>query len=36
LVSLTPPVRGEGAEMLDGGAGEIAGRIASIIKSKVA
>ena len=36
LVSLTPPVRGDGAEMLDGGAGEIAGRIASIIKSKVA
>jgi electron transfer flavoprotein beta subunit len=36
LVSLTPPSKGEGADMLDGGASEIAERIASIIKSKVA
>ena len=36
IVSLTPPAKGEGAEMLDGGASEIAQRIATIIKSKVA
>jgi len=36
LVSLAPPAKGEGADMLDGGADEIAARIASIIKSKVA
>jgi electron transfer flavoprotein beta subunit len=36
LVSLSAPVKGEGADMLDGGAGEIAERIATIIKSKVA
>jgi hypothetical protein len=35
-VSLAPPPRGEGADMLDGGAEEIAERIATIIKSKVA
>jgi electron transfer flavoprotein beta subunit len=36
LVSLAPPAKGEGADMLDGAADEIAARIASIIKSKVA
>jgi electron transfer flavoprotein beta subunit len=36
LVSLSAPPKGEGADMLDGGAGEIAQRIAAIIKSKVA
>jgi electron transfer flavoprotein beta subunit len=36
LVSLSAPPKGEGADMLDGGAGEIARRIAAIIKSKVA
>lgn len=36
LTGLAPPVRGEGADMLDGGADEIAERIATIIKSKVA
>jgi electron transfer flavoprotein beta subunit len=35
LVSLTPPEKGDGADMLEGGADEIAARIASIIKSKV-
>jgi electron transfer flavoprotein beta subunit len=36
LVSLAPPAQGEGADMLDGAAEEIAARIATIIKSKVA
>lgn len=36
LVALAPPAKGEGADMLDGGADEIAARIATIIKSKVA
>jgi electron transfer flavoprotein beta subunit len=35
LVQLAPPVKGEGAEMLDGDAAAIAQRIATIIKSKV-
>jgi electron transfer flavoprotein beta subunit len=36
LVALTPPEKSDGAEMLEGGADEIAARIATIIKSKVA
>jgi electron transfer flavoprotein beta subunit len=35
LVKLAAPPKGEGAEMLDGGAADIAERIATIIKSKV-
>jgi electron transfer flavoprotein beta subunit len=35
LVSLAVPSKGEGAEMIEGGAAEIAERIATIIKSKV-
>jgi electron transfer flavoprotein beta subunit len=35
LVSLATPEKGEGAEMLDGGAEAVAERIAAIIKSKV-
>jgi electron transfer flavoprotein beta subunit len=36
LVALTPPPKGDGADMLDGEPAEIAERIATIIKSKVA
>jgi electron transfer flavoprotein beta subunit len=36
LVSLAAPPKGQGADMLDGGAEEIAERIATIIKGKVA
>jgi electron transfer flavoprotein beta subunit len=36
LVALSSPPKGDGAEMLDGGASEIAERLATIIKSKVA
>jgi electron transfer flavoprotein beta subunit len=36
IVSLSHPAKGAGADMLDGGASEIAERIATIIKSKVA
>jgi electron transfer flavoprotein beta subunit len=35
LVSLAPPAKGEGAELLAGGAEEIAERIAAIVKGKV-
>jgi len=36
VVATTVPPKGEGAEMLTGSAGEVAARIATIIKSKVA
>jgi electron transfer flavoprotein beta subunit len=35
LLSLAAPPRGEGAELLAGGAAEIAARIATIVRSKV-